>query len=156
VTGRGVPEMVWVEDKGATFDAPIDVVWKYIFGGGDHDAAHHTTRAGKMKLAFKEPIILLYTAERKYGTTWKKETMRISFFPPVASVQELLDGPLKGSKWTYVYTPHGRRTRVDAYGEFRSRSLPTKKLKRWAVEFLANEFREDAPGVRAMGRAHRP
>ena len=147
--------MVFVRDEGAVFDAPIDVVWRYIFGGGEHDRAHRTTRGGKFKLALKEPMVLLYTAERKYGSTWKRETMRISFFPPLASVQELLDGPLGGSKWTYVYVPKGRRTQVDAYGEFTSRKIPKRSLRKAALEFLENEFREDAPGVRALARATR-
>lgn len=147
--------MVFVRDEGAVFDAPVDVVWTYIFGGGAHDAAHHTTRGGKVTLVTKDPMVILYRAERRYGADWKRETMRITFFPPVAAVQELLTGPLAGSKWTYVYTPQGRRTRVDAYGEFKSKSIASPRLKRLATQFLANEFREDAPGVRALARAHR-
>ncbi len=144
--------MVFVQDLGSVFDAPREVVWEYIFGGEAHDAAHKTTRGGRMKMLSKSPFVLRYSAERRYGRRWIRETMRISFFPPVATVQELLDGPLGGSKWTYVYSPRGRRTRIDVVGEFRSRSIPEARLKRAALRFLANEFREDAPGVRALAR----
>jgi len=144
--------MVFVQDLGSRFDAPIDVVWEYIFGGEGHDASHKTTRGGKMKPLFKGPFVLQYKAERKYGNRWIPETMRITFFPPVATVQELLDGPLAGSKWTYVYTPKGRRTQIDVTGEFKSKTIPAGRLKTLALAFLANEFAEDAPPVRALAR----
>jgi hypothetical protein len=145
--------MVYIRDEGAYFDAPIGVVWKYIFGGEGHDSAHHTTRGGTMKALVQEPFVLRYRAERKYGRRWIRETMRITFFPPLATMSEMLDGPMAGSKWTYVYAPSGRRTRVDVYGEFTSKKIPSSKLKRFALDFLANEYREDAPHVRALAKA---
>jgi hypothetical protein len=144
--------MVFVRDEGSRFDAPIDRVWEYIFGGEGHDVSHKTTRGGRMKALVKDPFVLRYRAERKYGSQWIRETMRITFFPPVATVQELLDGPLKGSRWTYVYTPKGRKTQIDVFGEFRSKKYPEGALKRVALKFLANEFAEDAPAVRALAR----
>ena len=98
--------MVYLEDQGSVFNAPIDVVWKDIFGGGDHDKVHTSTRNSEFKNV--SDCTILYIAERAYGAKWKKETMRISFFPPVAIVQELLDGPLAGSKWTYVVLSEGK------------------------------------------------
>jgi hypothetical protein len=145
--------MVFVRDEGSEFDAPIGVVWEYIFGGEGHDASHLTTRGGKMKPLFRGPFVLQYKAERKYGSRWVPETMRITFFPPVATVQELLDGPLAGSTWTYVYSPRGRKTRIDAVGEFRSKKYSDAELRRVAVRFLANEFDEDAPHVRSLARS---
>jgi len=144
--------MVFIRDEGSTFEAPIDLVWEFIFGGEAHDGTHKTTRGGKMKALFKGPFVLQYSAERRYGNRWVPERMRITFFPPVATVQELLDGPLAGSKWTYVYTPRGRKTQIDAFGEFTSKSLPPARVKALALRFLANEFEEDAPAVRAMGK----
>ena len=147
--------MVFIKDEGSLFDAPIDVVWEYIFGGEGHDASHKTTRGAKMKALVESPFVLRYAAERKYGTRWVPETMRITFFPPVATVQELLNGPMAGSKWTYVYSPQGRRTRIDVHGEFRSRKFSERKLRQVATHFLENEFREDAPPVRALARKKR-
>jgi hypothetical protein len=144
--------MVFIRDEGSRFDAPIDRVWAYIFGGEGHDVSHQTTRGGRMKALVKDPFVLRYRAERKYGNQWIRETMRITFFPPVATVQELLDGPMKGSRWTYVYSPKGRRTQVDVFGEFRSTKYPERKLKSVALKFLANEYAEDAPAVRAFAR----
>ncbi len=143
---------MYIEDRGARFDAPIDVVWEYIFGGEGHDASHKTTRHGQMKALAQDPFVLRYAAERRYGNRWVPEVMRITFFPPVATVQEWLRGPLAGSKWTYVYLPRGRRTQVDACGEFRSKTLSAARLRRVATEFLANEFAEDAPAVRRLAR----
>jgi hypothetical protein len=145
--------MVFIRDEGSVFDAPVDRVWEYIFGGEGHDVSHTTTRGGRMKVLNKDPFVLQYRAERKYRTKWVRETMRISFFPPVATVQELLDGPMKGSRWTYVYTPMGRKTQIDVFGEFRSKTLPARTLKTVARKFLANEFAEDAPAVHALARS---
>ena len=142
--------MVYIEDTGSSFRAPIDVVWKYIFGGGDHDKAHTSTRSAEFKKV--SDCTILYIAERKYGAAWKRETMRISFFPPIAMVQELLDGPLAGSKWTYVYSPQGKKTGINVYGEFTSKSIPKSRLKKVALAFLANEFAEDAPAVARLTR----
>jgi hypothetical protein len=142
--------MVYLQDEGGVFDAPIDVVWKYIFGGGEHDKVHTSTRNSEFKNV--SDCTILYTAERNYGGTWKRETMRISFFPPVAMVQELLEGPLAGSKWVYLYTAKGRKTGIDVYGEFKAKHLPAARVKKVALAFLASEFSEDAPAVRRMAR----
>jgi hypothetical protein len=147
--------MVYLRDEGSLFDAPLEVVWEYIFGGEGHDASHKTTRGGKMKALAKAPFVLLYAAERRYGTRWVPEQMRITFFPPLATVQEFLSGPLAGSKWTYVYSPKGRRTRVDVFGDFRSKTLPDSRVRALAAKFLANEFREDAGPVRALAASKR-
>ena len=145
--------MVFIQDLGSHFDAPIERVWEYIFGGYEHDKVHTSTRGGKISLVSKSPLVLRYTSERRYGRRWVPEAMRISIYPPVATVQEFLKGPLAGSVWTYVYTPKGKRTRIDVVGEFKSKSFGDAQLRRVATAFLDNEFREDAPAVRRAGKS---
>jgi hypothetical protein len=142
--------MVWIEDKGSTFDAPIDFVWKYIFGGGDHDSAHTTTR--KPKFAKVSDITILYGSERYLRGKWAPDQMRISMFPPVTVVTEWLKGVLAGSKLVYLYTPKGNKTRIDVYGEFTSETLSAKAVEAAAREFLESEFAADAPAIRAAYR----
>lgn len=139
--------MVFVKDEGSTFDAPIDVVWKYIFGGLDHDSAHKTTRHPKFEKVSE--ITIIYASERLLRGKWAPDRMRISMFPPISVVTEWLDGVLAGSKLVYLYTPHGEKTKIDVYGEFTSKTLPASEVEAAAREFLETEFRDDAPAVRA-------
>jgi hypothetical protein len=138
--------MVWIEDKGSTFDAPIDFVWKYIFGGDAHDSAHKTTR--NSKIGKVSDITISYGSERLLRGKWAPDQMRISMFPPVSVVTEWLEGALAGSKLVYVYTPVGEKTRIDVYGEFTSKTLPANEVEAAAREFLDTEFEADAPVIR--------
>ena len=139
--------MVWIEDKGSTFDAPIDFVWEYIFGGAGHDAAHTTTR--KPKFGKVSEVTILYSSERLLRGKWTPDQMRISMFPPVSVVTEWTKGVLAGSKLVYLYTPRGEKTAIDVYGEFTSPTLAPAEVEAAAREFLDHEFRDDAPVVRA-------
>lgn len=139
--------MVYLKDEGSVFDAPIDFVWKYIFGGEDHDKAHTTTRNptfGKVS-----DITLLYGSERYLRGKWAADQLRISMFPPISVVTEWLEGALAGSKLVYVYSPEGEKTRIDVYGEFTSKTLPSQEVEAAAREFLETEFAADAPAIRA-------
>jgi hypothetical protein len=142
--------MVWIEDKGSTFDAPIDFVWKYIFGAEGHDAAHKTTR--NSKFATVSEVTFTYASDRHLRGTWTPDKMRISMFPPVSSVLEWLEGVLAGSTIVYLYTPQGDVTRIDVYGEFRSKTLDPAEVEITAREFLDAEFEADAPVIRESFR----
>ncbi|HXW67340.1 MAG TPA: hypothetical protein VEL82_05650 [Thermoplasmata archaeon] len=138
--------MVYVKDEGSLFDAPIDFVWKYIFGGADHDSAHTTTRSptfGKVS-----EITFTYGSERHLRGVWAPDKLRISMFPPVAVATEWLEGVLADSKLVYVYSPAGDQTRIDVYGDFRSKTLPASEVEAAAREFLETEFRDDASAIR--------
>jgi hypothetical protein len=140
--------MVFVRDEGSRFDAPIGVVWEYIFGGGAHDEQHKLTRNGKLEKV--SDVTILYTAERKFRGHWGPDRMRISMFPPVSVVTEWLAGPLEGSTVLYLYSPEGPKTRVDVYGEFTSKTLPASDVETAAREWLDSEFADDSAAVRAF------
>jgi len=139
--------MVFVKDEGSVFDAPIDFVWKYIFGAADHDSAHKTTRNPKFEKY--SDITFIYGSERYLRGKWAPDRMRISNFPLIAVVTEWTEGVLAGSKFTYVYSPQGDKTRIDVYGEFTSKTLPAEEVEAAAREFLDSEFADDAPAIRA-------
>jgi hypothetical protein len=139
--------MVYLKDEGSEFEAPIDFVWKYIFGGEAHDGAHKTTRSPTFKKV--SDITIEYGSERFLRGKWAPDRLRISMFPPVSVVTEWLEGVLAGSKLVYLYSPHGDKTRIDVYGEFTSKTLPADEVEAAAREFLENEFRDDAPAVKA-------
>jgi hypothetical protein len=138
--------MVYLRDEGSVFDAPIDFVWTYIFGGGEHDSAHKTTR--NPKFGKVSDITTLYGSERYLRGKWAPDQLRISMFPPVSVVTEWLEGALAGSKLVYLYPPEGEKTRIDVYGEFTSKTLPPEEVEAAAREFLETEFAADAPAIR--------
>jgi len=142
--------MVYVKDEGSTFDAPIDFVGKYIFGGEAHDTAHTTTR--KPKFEKVSDVTVIYGSERLLRGQWAVDRMRISMFPPVAVVTEWLEGVLAGSTFADVYSPHGAQTRIDAYGEFTPKTLPPGEVESVACEFLESEYAADAPVIAAEAR----
>ena len=137
--------MVYVRDEGSEFEAPIDFVWKYIFGGGDHDAAHKTTRNPKFKQV--SDITIEYGSERFLRGKWAPDRLRITMVEPIAVTTEWLDGVLAGSKFVYVYSPRGEKTRIDVYGEFTSTTLSPDEIEAAAREFLESEFNADAPAI---------
>lgn len=139
--------MVYLKDEGSEFDAPIDFVWKYIFGGEAHDGAHKTTRNSKFKKV--SDITIEYASERYLRGKWAPDRLRISMFPPISVVTEWLEGVLAGSKLVYVYTPHGTKTGIDVYGEFTSKTLSPDEVEAAAREFLESEYGADAPSIKA-------
>jgi hypothetical protein len=139
--------MVFVRDEGSTFDAPIEIVWRYILDGEDHDAAHKTTRNPKFETV--SDVTMIYASDRYLRGRWAADKMRISMFRPVSVVTEWLEGVLAGSKIVYVYSPQGGKTRIDVYGEFASTTLPANEIEVAAHEFLDTEFEADAPAIRA-------
>ena len=145
--------MVYVKDEGSVFEAPIDFLWTYIFGGADHDSAHKTTRNPKFTKI--SDVTILYGSERYLRGKWAADQFRISMFPPIAVVTEWLEGVLEGSKFVYLYTPQGERTRVDVYGEFTSKTVPPREVEAAAREFLDTEFSADAPTVREAYLKHK-
>jgi hypothetical protein len=145
--------MVYLKDEGSVFDAPIDFVWKYIFGGENHDSAHKTTR--NPKFGKVSEITILYGSERYLRGKWAPDQLRISMFPPVTVVTEWLKGALAGSKLVYLYSPEGEKTRIDVYGEFTSNTLPPQEVEAAAREFLENEFAADAPAIRDAYLKHK-
>lgn len=145
--------MVYIQDEGSFFDAPLGVVWEYNLGGEEHDRAHRTTRNAQFKPL--SPTSLVYSAERNWGARWIPESSRITILQPLSMVTEMLEGPLVGSKMVYVYKPRGERTQVDVYGDFVSATIPSVELESTVLRWLESEFNEDAPAVRALASRKR-
>ena len=147
--------VVYVKDEGSEFEAPVDFVWKYIFGGGSHDSAHKTTRNPTFKSVSE--ITIEYGSERYLRGKWAPDRLRITMVEPISVTTEWLEGVLAGSKFVYVYSPRGEKTRIDVYGEFTSKTLPPEQVEAAAREFLDAEFRDDAPAIKiAYDKAKSP
>ncbi len=140
--------MVHVRDEGATFDAPVDVVWEYLNSGPTHAGAHKLIRNRVAQPAGENAI--LATMERNWNGKWVKVVSRMTRLPPLGLVQEFIEGPLAGSKAVLVYSPKGTKTQVDVYGEFTSPTIPKQDVEKAALKWLAESYDEDAPAIKAF------
>ena len=140
--------MVHVRDEGAAFDAPVGVVWEYLNSGPTHGQAHTTIRNRTTQPAGENSMIA--TMERNWEGKWVKVVSRITRLPPLGMIQEFLEGPFAGSKAVLVYSPLGKKTRVDVYGEFTSSTIPENEIEGAALKWLAQSYDEDAPAVRSF------
>jgi hypothetical protein len=140
--------MVHIKDEGSHFDAPIDVLWKYLQAPADHGSAHRTTRNHEM-VPISETSFVLNQEENMNGE-WVKTSSRITVFPPLGLTIEVLAGPLAGSKMINVYTPRGNKTGIDVYGEFASARIPADQLEHAVRANLQRVFDEDSTAIREL------
>jgi hypothetical protein len=145
--------MVFIEDKGSLFDASIDMLWKYLLNGEEHDKAHKSTRNSSFKLLSDTSFI--YSSERNMNGRWVKESLRITIFPPLGVATEMIKGPFAGSKMFYVYSSKGSKTQIDVFGEFTSKEIPHEHLEQTVRESLERDFTEDAPAIRAFAKKNK-
>lgn len=140
--------MVFVKDEGSHFDAPIDVVWKYIQSETDHGGAHKGRRNFQRKVLSENTVELSW--EQEADGQWLKTANRLTFLPPVGFAVEPLEGPLAGSKFINYYTPKGSRTEVTVVGEWTSKTIPPAMLEKAVWANLEKVFHEDNDGLKAF------
>jgi hypothetical protein len=145
---------VHLKDEGARFEAPIEAVWAFVHSPEAHAAAHRSARNQRMKPLGEN--VALVTMEQEWDGSWFRVAQRVAALPPLGMATEVLEGPLAGSRMFQVYTPRGRRTGVDVYGEFVSSRIPRDQLEDAVRRFLTTVFEEDAAALRAAGRASGP
>jgi hypothetical protein len=138
--------MVQVRDEGSEFEAPVEVIWKYLATPEVHGPAHKSRRTVEAKPVGEATVLL--TFEQKIGEQWVRGQNRITRFPPVGMAIEMLEGPLAGSKMFTFYTPKGARTGVTVVGEFTSPTLPPHQVEAAARASLAQAFDDDAPAIK--------
>ena len=139
--------MVFIEDKGSVFEAPLEVVWKYLFDGEAHDKVHKSTRNPSFKPISKTSFV--YSSERDFDGNWIAESMRQSVFPPLGMSTEWLEGAFAGSKMFYLYSPKGNnKTQIGVFGDFQSKTIPDSDLEQSVRKFLEGEYSDDAPAIK--------
>ena len=139
--------MVYIEDTGSLYDAPIDVVWKYM-QSDDHIKAHNTVRNGEAQILSETSV--LFTGETLVDGRWAKDVSRVTVFAPIGQAVEVLEGHWAGSRMLHLYRPRGDKTQVDVFAEVTSSTIPAKDLERVFRQSLEIAFNEDTPGVRAF------
>lgn len=154
---HGTVDRAWYASRtwaaSSEFDAPIDVVWRFLGTPEVHAPAHEGTRGRRVTPLAGSAIEL--SMEQRFEDAWFPVRNRITMLPPVAMAIEALEGPLAGSRSVYLYSPKGPKTGVDVYGEFVSPQFPEDRIEGVVRGFLDRVFREDSTALRTSA-ASRP
>ena len=157
-TKRGVgetrPGLVYLEDRGAVYDAPIDVVWGFLRDEKFHSRAHRAKVRHFVGRKLSQVTTLL-TYEQREGSRWAKRACRMTSIPPALRVQEDLVGPYAGSIKVFVYTPRGPRTIVDVLAYMRSLERTPNQIRSEMRRTFAGAYREDLPWFRRYVRSRK-
>jgi hypothetical protein len=139
--------VVHVEDAGSRFDAPLEVVWRFVSSGDGHSAAHGHRRNARERLSENSGR---YSWEQEFEGSATRFTMIWTAFPPTGIAYRVIEGPFDGSVFFLYYTPEGPRTGVTIVGEFVSPTIPAERVAASALRFFAVEFEQDAAGLRRL------
>ncbi len=138
--------MVHVKDEGSHFEAPIETLWKFL-QAETHDESHAKSTRNRHVKPLGENMVLI-TEEANMNGQWVKVANRITMFPPLGTVVEVLEGPMAGSKLANLYTPKGAKTQIDVYGEFTSAQIPAAQLEHAVRANLEAVFNDDTAALK--------
>jgi hypothetical protein len=143
-------DLVYFEDRGSVYDAPIDVLWDYILKDNEyHSKAHHTSLRNLKRKDLSE-ITWEGSCEVLRGGKWSKMRFRMTTIPPFVRISEEFGGRYDGQKMVFLYTPKGRRrTAIDVF------VLTRKDVAEEIRRTLAQAHEEDVPMVRAFSQSRR-
>jgi hypothetical protein len=147
------PKVTYVEDRGAVYDAPLEVVWDFMNDETFHPKAHTAVVRNFEEKSLSEVTTLL-SYERRNKDRWEKMVCRMTTIRPAVRIQEDLDGPFAGSKTVFLYTSQGERTVVDVFGYVRSSEMTEAEIKRDRRKTWANAYSEDLPYFRRFAKQH--
>jgi len=145
--------LVYVEDRGAVYDAPIDVVWDFFLRDEEFHSKAHRVVVRNFHAKRLSKLTTLISYERRQGRGWVKLSCRMTTIPPAIRVQEDLDGPYAGSIKLFLYAPRGRRTVVDVLAYMRSDKFTPKQIKANMLRDFARAYRDDLPWFRKYVRS---
>ncbi len=141
------------DQEGSKFDAPLDVVWKYLGHPEAHGNAHKNSRNRAMKPLTDNSFVVSW--EQNMNGTWVKVANRITVFPPLGMVGEAIEGPMTGSKMFTVYTPHGDKTEVSIHADMQVASVPPAQLEQMVRGAWEMAFGEDSAGIREFAKSQK-
>ena len=140
--------MVHIEDLGSQFDAPIDLVWKFIRSDDDHGRSHASRRNIRGEPDGENGMKLSW--EQNVQGHWVKVANRVTLFPPVAMLVHSVEGPLAGSRFLMYYRPNGAKTGVSVVGDFQSPTIPAAQLEPAVLASLEEAFNDDNASLRHL------
>jgi len=148
------PKVTYVEDRGAVYDAPIEVVWDFMEKDETFHPKAHTALVRNFEEKALSEVTTLLRYERRTGRRWEKLVCRMTAVRPAVRIQEDLSGPYAGSKTVFLYTPDGERTVVDVFGYVQSSELTPAEIREDRTKTWANAYAEDLPYFRRFAEQH--
>ena len=142
--------MVRIRDEGSEFEAPLEVVWRFLGSPETHLGAHEGERNHRIEKVYENTLLARW--ETRVGDEWVPVTNRVTLLPPVATLIETLEGPWTGTKLVHVYSPAGPHTRVDVYGDFVMAGRDDADVERVAAEGLGAMFEMDRAAIRRFAK----
>jgi hypothetical protein len=139
--------MVYIKDEGGTFDASLDVIWKYLQAVDKHGLTHHGPYTQKKPLS--ESAMEFSWENKVKGKTVNVKT-RVTTLMPLGVAIEIMEGPMAGSKFINLYTPKGDKTEITVIGEFNSDTIPPGEIERNARRFLELIHKEDIAAIKSL------
>jgi hypothetical protein len=139
--------MPHIRDEGGQFDAPIDIVWKFL-GKYDHEKSHKEVRNREVKSI--SPNVVMITEEHRFNGKWIRVRNKITNIPPVGWIMEMEEGPMAGSKFFNIYHPNGEKTDVTIVGDFKSEQIPESQIEPAVRVFFEEKYNEDRAALKAF------
>ena len=139
------PSLVYFEDRGAVYDAPLDVVWDFLEKDETFHPQAHRGSVRNFKARPLSEVTVRLSWEELRGRTWQRRNARFTTIRPALRIKEDLDGPCAGSTQVFLYSPRGRKTIVDVLCYMRSAHMTPKEIERMYRRVLAGAYREDQP-----------
>ena len=149
------PRLVYLEDRGAVYDAPIDIVWDFWLKDETFHPKAHRSKVRNFEQKQLSEVSTLLTYEQREGSRWSKRACRMTVIPPAVRVQEDLEGPYAGSTKVFLYTPRAGKTVVDVLAYMRSSELTSRQIETDTRKTFADAFREDLPWFRKYVKARK-
>jgi hypothetical protein len=141
--------MVFIEDSGSHFEAPVDKIWTLIQAHGKDGAKIHPGMKNmKLEMINDNTMINNYESDMKGKTI--KNKIKITTYHPTGMAIEILEGPLAGSKFFNYLIPKGNRTGVTVVGEFKSNMMSDDQIKQSVLSYLDQVFNEDVAYLKTM------
>ncbi len=148
--------MVYFEDRGSVYPAPIETVWDFMQKDEEfHPRAHHATLRN-MEAKKLSPVtwLLRYETRDERRRRWNRYVSRLTEIRPSARILEQLEGPDAGTTTVHLYTPRGNRTAVNVLCYLRSPGRSLAVARRAMLRRYANAYAEDLPYFRQFVRKH--
>jgi hypothetical protein len=141
--------LVYVEDKGSKFKAPVSKVWRLIQIHNTEGVKIHSDNKNMIGQALSEKSNLLSWDMEIKGRPLRIH-LRMTYYPPTGVVWEFLEGSFGGSTAFTYYVPRGDETEVDVVGDWKSPSIPESGLKEVVLDYLEHEFLQDTAYLKTM------
>lgn len=143
--------MVYFRQEGTIYDVPLDVLWEFLDWEG-HGQAHE--KSGRnFAILDRTPRGTLVTYETFRGGEWRKVTAWSLDIPPLGRFVEEVEGLYAGTQLVFLYTPMGRRTRLDIVARFVSADLDAEALERQMADSIDAAGVEDEPYLERFARS---